>query len=137
MAFDIMLDASVPIEYFRAKNKENTVLSQIARKYDTQSISVIAKLEVLYGVRAEMFAYWNTVFASMTVVDFTDEMVAKAHEIILDLKRKNCLIDMADLMIAATAIVRQIPLATLNRKHFERIEGLMLVDGERKIESQS
>ena len=131
MAFNVMLDASVPIEYFRAKSKEKTMFSQIARKYDTQSISAVAKLEVLYGVHAEMTAYWNTVFAKMTVVDFTDEMVAKAHEIILDLKRKNCLIDMADLMIAATAVVRKSPLATLNRKHFERIEGLILVDDER------
>ena len=70
---------------------------------------------------------------TLAVVDFTDEMVAKAHEIILDLKRKNCLIDMADLMIAATAVVRKIPLATLNQKHFERIEGLILVDGESTI----
>ena len=131
MAFDVMLDASVPIEYFRAKNKEKTVLTQIARKYDTQSISVVAKLEVLYGVRAEMIEYWNAVFASMTVVPFTDEMVAKAHEIVLDLKRKSCLIEMGDVMIAATAIVHGLPLATLNRKHFERIEGLLLLDNER------
>jgi predicted nucleic acid-binding protein len=126
-----MLDASVLIEYFRKGNKDSTLYSQLVRKHNCRSISVIAKLEVLYGVRAEWVEYWNAVFASMTVIDFTDEMVAKAHEIILDLKRKNCLIDMEDLMIAATAIVRKSPLATLNRKHFERIEGLILVDDER------
>jgi predicted nucleic acid-binding protein len=67
----------------------------------------------------------------MDVVHFTDEMVAKAHEIVLELKRKSCLIEIGDVMIAATAMVQKIPLATLNRKHFERIEGLTLVDEER------
>ena len=133
MAFDVILDASVLIEYFRKGNKEGTFYAQIVRKYDIRSISVVAKLEILHGVRAEWVEYWNVTFATMAVVDFTDEMVAKAHEIILDLKRKNCLIDMADLMIAATAVVRKIPLATLNRKHFERIEGLILVDAESAI----
>jgi predicted nucleic acid-binding protein len=71
------------------------------------------------------------VFATMMVIPFTDKMVAKAHEIVLDLKRKNLLLEMGDVMIAATAMVECVPLATLNRKHFERIEGLILFDDER------
>ena len=55
-------------------------------------------------------------------------MVAKAHKIVLGLKRKSCLIEMEDIMIAATAIAHGLPLATLNRKHFELIEGLILFD---------
>jgi predicted nucleic acid-binding protein len=131
MANEVMLDASVLIEYFRARKKENTILAQVARKHENRSISVVAKMEVLYGVPAEMIEYWNTVFAEIESVPFTDEMVAKSHEIILDLKRKNCLIEMEDVMIAATAIVQNLHLATLNRKHFERIEGLKLFDDER------
>lgn len=38
------------------------------------------------------------------------------------LKRKRKQIDIADLFIAATAINFNLPIATLNRKHFERIE---------------
>ena len=133
MATTVMLDATVPIEYFRAKNKENTLLAQIARQDNTRSISVVAKLEVLYGVSVEMVEYWNAFFATTTVVSFTDKMVAKAHEIVLDLKRRNLLLEMGDVMIAATAIVQGVPLATLNRKHFERIEGLILFDDKRHV----
>ena len=130
MATTVMLDAAVPIEHFRARNKEKTLYTEIIGKYEIRSISVIAKMEVLYGARSELVEYWNTFFAKMPVVPFTDKTVAKAHEIVLDLKRKSLLLEIGDVMIAATAIVEDAPLATLNRKHFERIEGLILFDDE-------
>ena len=130
MPHDIMLDASVLIDHFRSKNKGSTLYTKIVRQYDNRFISVVAKLEVLYGTRSELVEYWNAVFATMTVVSFTDDMVQKSHDIILDLKRKSMLIDMEDVMIAATALVMKAPLATMNRKHFDRIDGLKLIDSE-------
>jgi len=44
----------------------------------------------------------------------------------LKLKRKQ--IDLADLFIAVTAITNNLPFATLNRKHFERIDTLNIVE---------
>ena len=107
MPTNVMLDASVLIEYFRKKDKESTFYAQIVREYDIQSISVVAKLEVLYGARAEFVEYWNAMFSTMAIIPFTDEMVVKAHEIVLGLKRKSCLIEMEDIMIAATAMVQK------------------------------
>ena len=127
---DIMLDASILIDHFRSRNKDDTLYTKIVRQYDNRLISVVAKLEVLYGARSELVEYWNAVFETMAVVPFTDDMVKKSHEIILDLKRKSILIDMEDVMIAAAALVLQVPLATTNRKHFERIAGLKLIDHE-------
>ena len=37
----------------------------------------------------------------------------------------------ASIMIAATALALKIPLATLNRKHFNRIDGLMFIDNDK------
>jgi len=34
---------------------------------------------------------------------------------------------MPDIMIAGTALQNNMPLATLNRKHFERISGLKII----------
>jgi len=128
MPSNIMLDASILIDHFRARNKENTFYTKMIKEYDILSISVVAKLEVLYGTRSELVEYWNAVFATMAVIPFTNDMVAKSHEIILDLKRKKLLVDMEDIMIAATVLALNIPLATLNRKHFERIDGLKLIE---------
>jgi tRNA(fMet)-specific endonuclease VapC len=43
------------------------------------------------------------------------------------LKRKRKQIDIADLFIAATALSNNLPFATLNLKHFERIDNLQIV----------
>ncbi|MCF0074640.1 type II toxin-antitoxin system VapC family toxin [Dyadobacter sp. CY261] len=43
------------------------------------------------------------------------------------LKKRGKLIGMADVFIAATAVHHGLPLATLNIKHFERIETLELL----------
>lgn len=37
------------------------------------------------------------------------------------------MIDLADILIGATALTHDIPLATLNIKHFERIKGLEII----------
>jgi predicted nucleic acid-binding protein len=44
------------------------------------------------------------------------------------LKRKRKQIALADLFIAATAISNQLSFATLNRKHFDRIEELNIIE---------
>lgn len=37
------------------------------------------------------------------------------------------MIDSKDLFIAATAIAHSLPVATINKKHFERIESLEII----------
>jgi len=37
------------------------------------------------------------------------------------------MIDLADILIGATALAYNIPIATLNTKHFDRIKGLDIV----------
>ncbi len=44
------------------------------------------------------------------------------------LKRKRKQIDLADLFIAATAVTHSLSIATLNRKHFDRIETLNVIE---------
>jgi predicted nucleic acid-binding protein len=43
-------------------------------------------------------------------------------------KRKRKQIDLADLFIAATAVSHQLLFATLNRKHFDRIDELIIIE---------
>ena len=49
-----------------------------------------------------------------------------AIKIKLDLKKKRKSIEFQDLIIAAIALSHNLPLATLNQKHFEPIDGLIL-----------
>lgn len=58
---------------------------------------------------------------------FDDLSVETAVSINSGLKRKRKQIDLPDLFIAATAIANDLPL-TLNRKQFNRIDTLKLID---------
>jgi len=56
-----------------------------------------------------------------------DKCANEAARIVKQLKSKNQIIEIPDILIGATAIANELPLATLNKKHFERIENLILV----------
>ena len=53
--------------------------------------------------------------------------IETARSVYRQLKRENKMIDISDILIASTAMANDLPLATLNRDHFERIRGLRLV----------
>ena len=64
---------------------------------------------------------------AITVIPFDEPTVDKAVDINTNLKRKRKQIAIADLFIAATAISHNLPFATLNRKHFDRIDELNII----------
>jgi len=128
MANDIvLLDTSVLIDYFRKKDKSNTRLFQLADIFSVFCISSITEYEIYSGTTAEQSDFWNELLSRITVIPFGSETVRAAVEINKDLKQKRKQINIADLFIAATATGNNLPFATLNKKHFERVESLKLV----------
>jgi predicted nucleic acid-binding protein len=71
--------------------------------------------------------FWNDFFAKITVFPFDSKAAQIAVNIQQKLKLANKTIDIPDLLIGATAIRNNVPLATLNYKHFERIDGLQII----------
>jgi predicted nucleic acid-binding protein len=51
----------------------------------------------------------------------------KAAEIYHRLRKNNQIIEFRDIFIAATCLTFNLPIATLNKKHFKRIEGLKIL----------
>lgn len=66
-------------------------------------------------------------FSKLQIISLEEIVSDEAVEIYKDLKKRNKLIEIADLLIGATAKANQLKLATLNKKHFERIDGLKLL----------
>ncbi len=64
----------------------------------------------------------------MKVLPFDKDVVKLAVIINRQIKQKRKQIELADLFIAATAITNNLPFATLNRKHFERIDTLNIIE---------
>jgi predicted nucleic acid-binding protein len=60
----------------------------------------------------------------LPVLPFDESVSRKASEIYHRLRLENNMIEFRDIFIAATCLVFELPLITLNKKHFQRIKGL-------------
>ena len=124
----ILLDTSILIEYYRKTDKERSTWFKLIRGGNSFAISAITKYEIFAGATSAQLSFWNKVMEAMIVLPLDENAIDAAVMINATLKRKRKQIGMADLFIAATSVSRDIPLATLNRKHFERIDALQLID---------
>ena len=91
-------------------------------------ISAITRYEVYSGATTAQLQFWDDLLKKINVLPFDKDVVKQAVIINRQLKHKRKQIDLADLFIAATAITNNLPFATLNRKHFERIDLLVIVE---------
>ncbi len=123
----ICLDTSVLIEFFRKKKKETSVFYQLTQKYKLFATSVITEYEIFTGSTKEQKEYWEDFFVKISVLPFDSETNKLAVQIYNELKAKSKLIEIPDILIAATALKNGMPLATINLKHFDRINDLRLI----------
>ena len=91
-------------------------------------ISTVTKYEIYSGATSEQLAFWDEILELISVLHFDNDATEFAININSGLKKKRKQIDIADLFIAATAMANKLPVATLNKKHFERIEGLRVIE---------
>ena len=124
----IMVDTSILIDYYRKTDKENSVWIKLVRQGYKFSISAITKYEIFSGANEDQLEFWQDVLKAITVIPFDEASVDKAVKINISLKRKRKQIAIADLFIAATAISHDLYFATFNKKHFDRIDGLNIVE---------
>jgi len=120
----ICLDTSILIDYYRKKDKSKSLFFQLTNKYSLFAVSAVTEYELYLGNSQEQNIFWNDFFSQITVLPFDTYVVKQAVAIYKQLKQQNMLIDIPDIIIAGTAMQNNVPLATLNRKHFERINGL-------------
>lgn len=69
----------------------------------------------------------DNLLKGVDVLPFDEKAARKAAEIYHNLRLNNKMIAFRDIFIAAICIVNNLELATLNKKHFERIDGLSLL----------
>ncbi|MPR35504.1 type II toxin-antitoxin system VapC family toxin [Salmonirosea aquatica] len=124
----ILLDTSILIDYYRKSDKANSTWVALVRQGYKFAISTVTKYEIYTGATQSQLAFWNDVLLAITVIPFDENCVDTAVIINAVLKRKRKQIDIADLFIAATAVSHSMSFATLNKKHFERVNELRLVE---------
>jgi len=122
----MVIDTSIFIEFLRAKDKTKTNLYELSESINLH-ISSVTYYELLMGATDEtkmddIFKLTN----DLPVLPFDDSVALKSSEIFHSLRKQNKMIEFRDIFIAATCMVYQLPLKTLNTKHFSRITGLTL-----------
>ncbi len=119
------------IEYLRSPKREKTNFIQLFRQYDI-FLSVISVFELFKGAKDQNKKQdIDTIISEINTQNFTVETAKIASEIYRNLRKKNKIIEFRDILIAATSIQYNLPIATLNIKHLERIENLKIIDIKR------
>lgn len=124
----VLADTSILIDLFRKTDKPNSMFVKLAMQGYQFQISAITNYEVYSGATTAQLPFWDDLLQKINVLPFDQDVVKQAVIINKKLKQQRKQIDLADLFIAATAIAYDLPFATLNRKHFDRIETLEILE---------
>jgi len=126
----VIIDTSVIIDHLRqVEEKKETALLRLAKKYPKQalSLSTISIQELYEGkstLKEEKENLLLATIAPLTIFPYTYEVSKLAGELARDLKEP---IEFADAAIAASAIINEADLYTLDKKHFKNIHGLQFL----------
>lgn len=120
----ILLDTSILIDYLRRKDKENALFSILAPSHQLYS-SILTHTETFSGKSvwedAEVYNIVELIYSQIHLVSLDREISKRAGNL-----RANSAMKLPDAIIAATALLHDLPLATLNIKDFEKVKDLHL-----------
>jgi tRNA(fMet)-specific endonuclease VapC len=123
----ILIDTSLVIDYLRSTDKEKSQFIKLFKKNEL-CLSVISIFELYNGATSEIKKKDIEIICNdIETIDFDLKTAKLSSQIYLDLRNKNKIIEFRDILISATAIQNDLPIATLNKKHFERIDNLQII----------
>jgi tRNA(fMet)-specific endonuclease VapC len=128
-----LLDTSVYSQPLKPRPSSSVMSRWNAIGNESLSVSVICEAEVLFGLEAKGSAqldaaYTNLLEGRLTVIPVERDVGKEFAKLKAAAKKKGRLIPDFDLMIAATAKVHGLILATLNYRHFCEIDGVAVED---------
>jgi predicted nucleic acid-binding protein len=123
----ILADTDVVIDFLRRRDPARSKIRELSLSGQLQTTAVTS-FELLCGLsedrRAAALLDFLSSIEALPMDGSAAEAAAKIHR---ELVAKGQSIGMADSLIAGIAIANDMPLLTMNRRHFERVPGLTLV----------
>lgn len=116
----MLLDTCILIDVLRGKSPAVSWLSAVQTPV---SISVLTIMEIESGAKPDEAAPIAALFGELDTIDLNSQ-VARQGGVFMRNFRKSHHLDPVDALIAATATIHGLPLATLNLKHFPMFPGL-------------
>lgn len=117
-----LVDTNTIIDYLENKlpEKSNKLIDNIIIQF-----SVISRIELLVWKKTteDQVKILNEFINSSTVFDLNESIILKSIEI-----RRNYRLKLPDAIIAATAVVNNLPLLTRNTSDFEKVTEIKCID---------
>jgi predicted nucleic acid-binding protein len=120
----ILVDTDVLIANLRGREVARGWLREARRRSGRLSVSVLTNTEIIGGMRSLERREVYELLSSLRPLPVTDTIARRAGELRRIYRRSHASISVVDYVIAATAEVHGLDLATLNTKHFPMVEGL-------------
>lgn len=129
---ETLIDTNILSFYLKGNEKVKENAQDYLNQFGVFNISIITYYEILSGLKHRSNAARATEFQKFcelnVILPLTKTSAEISAEIYARLRRSGTPIDDIDILIAGVAIERGLRLATNNRKDFEKIEELEIVD---------
>ena len=121
----IIADTDVLVDYLRLTVPAAARVAVLIENGELCT-TAISRYEIASGTHTpRQFASVQRLFALIPTLVLDEESAERGAGVNRDLQRKGMAIGMADSLIAGIALTADLALLTRNRRHFERVEGLM------------
>ena len=124
----MLIDSDVLIDYLRGRepSRSRLVTEFTLRRLHTTAIN---QFELLSGARQpESRRTVEQLLKLLDIVALDADAAAVSAQVRRDLQARGFDIGMGDSLIAGIALAKRLPLLTRNRRHFERVTDLKLID---------
>ncbi len=127
----IIVDSNVLINFLRGRKDDIELIRKLASEKILGTTDINA-FELYYGAyksnrQDESLALAKGLLNSLFLVSTNEDSMEIAAKVMADMEKKGKTIDMRDMFIGAICLTNSLSLLTHNKKHFENIEGLVLV----------
>jgi len=123
-----LLDTSILIAFLKGEEDVVAKVEEYLEEFDGLSLSIITYYEILRGLKyiddEKKLRDFEELMDKSEIIILDREIIEKTSEIYAGLKRRGKLIEDADILIAASCLVKGMVLVTDNEEHFRRIESL-------------
>ena len=120
----MLINTDVLIWYMRGNRKAFKAVEAL----DEFSISVVTYIELVQGLRnkAELNTLKNFLQAKSTAILHVTDNISATAMFLVEQYHFGFLLELADALIAATALDRGLPLFTGNARHYRAVKNLVL-----------
>jgi predicted nucleic acid-binding protein len=119
-----LVDTSILIDHLRGRREAFTLLESELGRPEPLFASVLTKVEVLAGMRAGEQRATRALLAAFVWVEVSDEIAERAGSLARRYLASHPGVDLVDYVVAATREQIDVPLWTMNVRHFPMIPRL-------------